>query len=104
MTGIIRSVHSKQYFVYILSNFTKTVLYTGVTNDLVRRIWEHKQEVVKGFSQQYHTHDFVYYEVFKEPKSAIEREKQIKGWTRKKKDELIIRFNPSLKDLYQGIL
>lgn len=104
MTGIIKSVNSKQYFVYILSNFTRTVLYTGVTDNLIRRIWEHKQEVVKGFSQQYHTHDLVYYEIFEDPKSAIEREKQIKGWTRKKKDELIIRFNSSFKDLYQEIL
>ena len=95
---------SRKYFVYILSNFRKTVLYTGVTNDLVKRVWEHKNNFVKGFTQKYYIHDLVYYEVFDDPKSAIEREKQIKSWKRKSKDQLIMAFNPKLKDLYNDIL
>ncbi len=95
---------SKQYFVYILSNFRKTVLYIGVTDDLVKRVWQHKNDLAKGFSQRYHLHDLLYYETFEHPSSAIEREKQIKGWIRKKKDKLIIKFNPGLKDLYESII
>ncbi len=94
---------SKQYFVYIMSNFRKTVLYTGATDNLVRRVYEHKNNLVKGFTQRYYLHDLLYYEVFDDPSSAIEREKQIKGWLRKKKDGLIIKFNPELKDLYDDI-
>jgi len=95
-----------------MSNFRKTVLYTGVTDNLVRRVYEHKQSLrsgdlknnlVKGFTQRYYLHDLLYYEVFDNPTFAIEREKQIKGWVRKKKDELIVKFNPELKDLYEDI-
>lgn len=97
-----------------MSNFRKTVLYTGVTDNLVRRVYEHKQSfpfsdekrknnLVKGFTQRYYLHDLLYYDVFDDPTSAIEREKQIKGWVRKKKDELIVKFNPELKDLYEDI-
>lgn len=95
---------SKQYFVYIISNFRKTVLYTGVTDNLIKRVWQHRNNLVKGFSQRYHLHNLLYYEVFSDPNSAIEREKQIKGWIRKKKDKLIIKFNPELKDLYEKII
>lgn len=75
----------KQYYIYILSNFSRTTLYCGVTNDLKRRVWEHKNDLVKGFSQKYQIHDLVYYEIFDDPENAIEREKQIKNYSRKKK-------------------
>ncbi len=95
---------SRYYYVYILSNFRRTVLYTGITSNLVKRVYEHKNNLVKSFSQKYYLHDLLYYEVFEDPSLAIEREKQIKGWSRKKKDKLIIEFNPNLKDLYEEIL
>lgn len=94
---------SKQYFVYILSNFKRTVLYTGVTDNLIKRVWQHKNNLTKGFTQRYYLHNLLYYEIFDNPIYAIEREKQIKGWVRKKKDKLIIQFNPGLKDLYEDI-
>jgi len=95
---------SRYYCLYILSNFRRTTLYTGITGNLVKIVYEHKQDLVDGFSKNYHTHDLLYYEVFQDPTSAIEREKQIKSWSRKKKDELIVKFNPELKDLYGEII
>lgn len=95
---------NKNYYIYILSNFTKTVLYTGVTNNLIYRVWQHKQNLVEGFTKKYSVHYLVYYEIFGDPQSAIEREKQIKSWSRKKKNELIRKFNPTLKDLYYDLV
>lgn len=97
-------MNSKQYFVYILSNFRRTVLYIGITDNLVKRIWQHKNNLVKSFSQKYFLHDLLYYEIFNDPTSAIQREKQLKGWTRAKKNELIKKLNPELKDLYEEII
>ena len=97
-------MHSKQFYVYILSNYTKTTLYCGVTNDLKRRVWEHKHDLVKGFSQKYQVHDLVYYEIFEDPENAILREKQIKDYSRKKKEQMILKFNPTVMDLYTSIL
>lgn len=96
-------MNRKQYYIYILSNFTSTVLYTGITDNLIRRVWEHKNDLVKGFSQKYQVHSLLYYEIFNEPEAAIEREKQIKSWNRKKKEELITKFNPGLIDLYKSL-
>ncbi len=93
----------KQYYVYILSNFTRTVLYTGITNNLLRRVWQHKNNLVKGFTQKYQVHELLFYEVYYDPETAIEREKQIKSWNRAAKEKLISKFNPSLKDLYKNI-
>ncbi|EKD91506.1 MAG: Endo/excinuclease amino terminal protein [uncultured bacterium] len=95
---------NKQYYVYILSNFSKTVLYCGVTNDLKRRVWEHKQNLVQGFSQKYQIHHLVYFEIFQDPENAILREKQIKNYSRLKKEKIILEFNPKLKDLYEEII
>lgn len=83
------------YHVYIITNKYNTVLYTGVTNNLVHRIYEHKEKLVRGFSQRYSLNKLVYYEVFSDPQSAITREKQIKAGTRKRKIELIESLNPS---------
>jgi len=94
----------KYYCVYILSNFRRAVLYTGITSNLVARVYQHKNELTEGFSKSYHTHDLIYFEVFDNPTTAIEREKQIKSWSRKKKDALIMKFNPELKDLYSQIV
>lgn len=96
---------SKQtYYVYILTNFTHTVLYTGVSNDLIRRVYEHKDKCIKGFTQKYNVDQLVYYEVFEDPRNAIEREKQMKAGSRAKKLALINRMNPEFKDLYDQIL
>jgi putative endonuclease len=95
---------SKYYCVYILSNYRRTVLYTGITGNLVARIYYHKNELADGFTKKYHVHDLLYFEVYEDPISAIEREKQIKNYSRKKKDQLIMKFNPQLKDLYDEIL
>lgn len=95
---------SKQYYVYILSNYSRSTLYCGITNNLKRRVWEHKNDLVKGFSQKYQIHDLVYYEIFDDPESAIEREKQIKNYSRLRKEKMISNFNPKVEDLYNNIL
>ena len=93
----------KQYFVYFLGNYLNTTLYIGMTNNLCKRVWEHKQELVSGFTKKYHTNNLIYYELFVDPISAIEREKQIKRWSRRKKDVLIMNMNPDLVDLYPSL-
>ena len=90
----------RQYYVYIMTNKTNTVLYTGMTNDLVRRVWEHKEKLIKGFTGRYNITKLVYYEIFGTAYDAIAREKQIKGGSRKKKLDLIKKVNPHWKDLY----
>ena len=94
----------KQFFVYILTNSTHTVLYTGVTNDLARRMYEHREGINKGFTRRYHVNQLVYYEVFDDPISAIQREKQIKAGSRQKKLALIKKMNPERRDLYGEII
>jgi putative endonuclease len=91
-------MNMNQYYVYILTNRSKT-LYTGVTNNLKRRIYEHKNKIIKGFTAKYNIDKLVYYEVYNDITQAIQREKQIKGWVRKKKIELIESVNPDWKDL-----
>ena len=88
----------RQYYVYILANRTKTI-YTGVTNNLQRRIFEHKHLMTKGFAYKYKLTKLVYYEVGRDIKVAISREKQIKGWLRKKKIALIESVTPEWRDL-----
>jgi len=87
------------YYVYILTNKYKTVLYTGVTNDLERRCFEHKSKMVKGFTHKYNVDRLIYFEQFDQIDFAIKREKQIKGYSRRKKTELICRFNREWIDL-----
>ena len=93
----------KYYFVYILTNLGNTVLYTGVTNDLKRRVYEHRNKVVPGFTAKYNVKKLVYYEVYDDPQYAITREKQIKSGSRKKKLNLISSFNPDWRDLWWEI-
>lgn len=86
------------YYVYILSNQTNTVLYIGVTNDLHRRLYEHKSGQINGFTQKYHIHKLVYFEEYTEVNYAIAREKQLKNWVRSKKSRLIETQNPNWND------
>jgi putative endonuclease len=88
----------RQYYVYIMTNATRT-LYIGVTNDLVRRVYEHKQKLADGFTKKYNITMLMYYEETTDVESAIAREKQLKGWRRSRKIELIEGFNPQWKDL-----
>jgi len=92
---------SKQYYVYIMTNRSKT-LYTGVTNDLMRRVYEHKNKMTAGFTKKYNITRLVYFEETNDVQSAITREKEIKGWLRSKKITLIESKNPKWKDLSEG--
>ncbi|MBV5330537.1 MAG: GIY-YIG nuclease family protein [Chlorobium sp.] len=91
----------KQGFVYILTNTYNKVLYTGVTSDLKRRIYEHRNKLANGFTKKYNCTKLVYYEITEEIETAIEREKQIKAGSREKKLALIKGFNPAWTDLYE---
>ena len=88
-----------QYFVYILTNKSNKVLYIGVTNDLERRMYEHKNKMLNGFTKRYNLTKLVYFEVTSDVRSAIEREKQLKNWHRDWKISLISQFNPDWEDL-----
>jgi len=90
----------RQYHVYILTNKKCGTLYVGVTNDLVRRIYEHKNKLVEGFSKKYDLTHLVYYECFNTREEAIHREKCIKKWNRQWKTKRIAEFNPKWEDLY----
>ena len=87
-----------------MTNKTNQVVYTGVTNNIIRRIYEHKQHLVTGFTQKYKVTKLIYYEVFDYLQDAIAREKKIKGWVRKKKVDLIQSMNPRWEDLYEKLL
>ena len=88
-----------RYFVYVLTNWNDKVMYVGMTNDLVRRLWEHKTGAVKGFTEKYNVHKLVYFEETPVVDAAIAREKEIKKWRREKKNALVIRANPQWRDL-----
>ncbi len=92
-----------RYFVYILASKRDGVLYIGVTNDLPRRVWEHKEGLVEGFSKQYYVERLVYFEEFQYIDKAIAREKVMKRWKREWKVELIEKVNPEWKDLYEEL-
>ena len=92
-----------QYYIYILTNQRHNVLYTGVTNDLKRRIYQHREKLVSGFTSRYNVAKLVLYECAEDPSAAISREKQIKGGSRRRKIELVNRFNPDWRDLYDEI-
>jgi putative endonuclease len=94
---------SRQYYVYILTNSRKTVLYTGVTNDLVKRVWQHRNGQGSAFTTKYHCSKLVLYEIFRDSYNAIAREKQVKAGSRRRKIELIERMNPEWRDLYDVI-
>ena len=90
---------SETYYVYMLTNQYNNVLYIGVTNNLTRRLYEHRSGMIEGFTQKYKVHKLVWFESCHEIKDAIAREKQLKGWTRSRKEELIAKMNPEWQDL-----
>ena len=94
---------NRQYYAYIMTNKRNTVLYTGVTNDLTRRVYEHKEKLIEEFTGKYNITKLVYYEVFDDAESAISREKQIKAGSRQKKVDLINRMNRQWQDLYREL-
>lgn len=93
----------KQYFVYILASKRNGTLYIGVTNSLKKRIWEHKNNIVEGFTNRYKVKELVYFEIYNDIKEAIIREKRLKHWKRSWKIKLIEKTNPGWKDLYYDI-
>jgi putative endonuclease len=94
---------NKQPAVYILSSKRNGTLYVGVTSDLVKRVWEHKNDLLEGFTKKYGVHDLVYFELHGDMESAITREKQLKKWHRGWKIELIEKNNPTWRDLWSEI-
>ena len=94
----------RRYYVYIISNRYRTVFYTGLTNDLERRIWEHKSGKGSNFTSRYRITDLLHYEEFSQVKEAISREKQLKRWGRQKKLDLIKTLNPEMVDLADQLL
>jgi putative endonuclease len=95
---------SEQYYIYLMTNKDNTVLYTGVTNDLIKRVYEHKEKLIAGFTSKYNVNKLVYYEIFTDINSAIAREKQIKAGSRQKKIDLVNSMNPEWRDLYDDLL
>lgn len=89
---------NKQYYVYVLRNKSGN-FYIGITDNLVRRLWEHKSKFVKGFTEKYNIDKLIYYEIYNDPETAIEREKQLKNWNRKKKIMLITKLNPKFEEI-----
>jgi len=94
----------KQYYVYIVTNKKQGVLYIGVTGDIIKRVYEHKSGLIKGFTKKYNANKLVYYEIHNDVKEAITKEKQMKKWNRQWKIELIEKDNPEWNDLYYGLL
>ena len=92
-----RNIHN--YYVYMMTNEWRNVLYTGVTNSLERRVWDHKNGAIKGFTKKYNCFLLVFHEVYQQVTDAIEREKQIKGWSHAKKNALVEELNPKWHDL-----
>jgi len=93
-----------QYYVYIMTNKWNRVLYTGITNDLIRRVWEHKSGHMKGFTMKFRVHKLIYYEIYRDVLGAIAREKQIKNGSRRKKEELVKKMNPWWDDLSDKLI
>ena len=94
---------NKHYYTYIITNKSNRVLYTGITSDLKKRIYQHKEKLITGFSSKYNVNKLVYYEIYEDPENAILREKQIKAGSRKNKIKLIENMNKNWKDLYDEI-
>ena len=97
-------IEEKLYSVYIMASKRNGTLYVGFSGDLLKRVWEHKNDMREGFTKKYGVHTLVYFEMFSDPDHAIGREKQLKGWNRAWKIKLIERMNPSWKDLYRQLI
>ena len=89
----------KTFYVYMMTNKSRVVLYTGITNSLEVRVWQHRNRTIDGFTKKYHIDRLVYYETYDDPRDAISREKEIKGWRRSKKNGLVETINPKWTDL-----
>jgi putative endonuclease len=96
-------MNERKFYVYILTKGRNSTFYVGVTSDLKKRIWEHKNEVTEGFTKEYGIKTLVYYEIFEDAESAIKREKRLKKWNRPWKMRVIEEMNPEWKDLYETI-
>ena len=96
-------MREREKYIYLITNKTNRVIYTGVTSNLKKRVYEHKQKKMEGFTKKYNVNKLVYYEIFETILDAIEREKQIKAGSRQKKIDLIKSINPGFKDLYDQI-
>jgi len=94
----------RQYYIYILASKRNGTLYIGVTNNLLKRVYEHKNDLLSGFTRRYNVHNLVYYEVYSDIFDAIVREKQMKKWKRQWKIELIEKSNPQWRDLYSDVV
>jgi putative endonuclease len=97
-------VRTRQYYVYSLASKPNGTLYIGVTNSIARRVWQHKQGLVEGFTKKYGVDRLVYCEAFARPQDAIQREKRLKKWNRAWKIQLIESTNPEWKDLYETVM
>ncbi|HEY7164823.1 MAG TPA: GIY-YIG nuclease family protein [Candidatus Binatia bacterium] len=95
-------VDERRYYIYLLTNWNNEVMYVGVTNDLKRRIYEHQNKLVPGFTGKYNVNKLVYFEETRDVRSAITREKEIKKWRREKKNRLVQNANPEWKDLSEA--
>ena len=94
----------RQYYVYILASKRNGTLYIGVTNNLLKRVYEHRNDFIDGFAKKYHIHNLVYYEVYSDITDAINREKRMKKWKRQWKIELIEKTNPQWREVYSDII
>lgn len=99
----IQFMGDSYFYVYILASKRNGTLYVGYTTNLIKRAWEHKNNIVRGFTKKYEVHTLVYYEIHEDKEQALKREKQVKRWHRKWKIELIEKNNPEWKDLYEEI-
>jgi putative endonuclease len=94
----------RYYFVYIVTNKKNGTLYTGITNNLIKRVWQHKEKQIEGFTERYNLDMLVYYEIYKDPETAIKREKRLKFYQRQWKINIIEESNPEWRDLYSDIV
>ncbi len=92
-------MNENKYYVYILTNYDNSLIYIGVTNNLERRLYEHENKLIKGFTEKYYINKLVYFEETSDIESAINREKEIKKWRRDKKDDLVNKSNPEWKEI-----
>ena len=95
--------YSKTYYVYILTNWNNKVMYIGMTNNLIRRIFEHRQKKITGFTKKYNVNKLVFFDICQDVNSAIAREKELKKWRREKKDQLVMEKNPQWLDLAEEL-
>ena len=100
----MNEIKTHNYFVYIMTNITNNVMYIGVTNNIIRRVYEHKKELLEGFTKKYKVKKLIYYEIYNDINTAIEREKQLKKWNKNWKLRLIKKENKNLQDLYEYII